>query len=407
MKKLAIAFDFNSPRVSFIKEILDGKYEILEACGLDQTRKLLDESFNDLSLLIVDNPSSFKNIDMILKQIHGRNNYMFSLPVLLLSDLELMEKDDRYLNSPVMGIVSTSDSERTILTRVNNSIKLCESISFDAFSDMLKALPSLIYLKDKNGKYVFCSQNWHHIDESYESIRGKTDFDVRKNKENAILARKSDLQVIESKKGQAYVIKEDDKDGLEYFQIIKEPLKNENDEVYGIIALINNVTESELLRQELREKSIKDPLTGLYNRLYFEELIHQENPNLEYPLTIISADCDDLKKINDEFGHHAGDIYICYARDALLENLPKGSYLFRMGGDEFIAMVQNTNKEQAKQIVDGINESINKFRNPQFELKMSVGSWTLMDKGISLESGVAKSDKEMYKTKKQHKDASE
>ena len=176
--------------------------------------------------------------------------------------------------------------------------------------------------------------------------------------------------------------------------------------MYGIIALINNVTESELLRQELREKLIKDPLTGLYNRLYFEELIHQENPNLEYPLTIISADCDDLKKINDEFGHHAGDIYICYARDALLENLPKGSYLFRMGGDEFIAMVQNTNIEQAKQIVDGINESINKFRNPQFELKMSVGSWTLMDKSISLEGGVAKSDEEMYKAKKQHKDAS-
>ena len=61
---------------------------------------------------------------------------------------------------------------------------------------MLKQLPSNIYLKDAEGKYVFCTQYWHHLDKSGEkhwTIRGKTDLDIRKDKTNG----RNDIRVYE------------------------------------------------------------------------------------------------------------------------------------------------------------------------------------------------------------------
>ena len=340
---------------------------------------------------------------MLIFVLSRLTSSLFNLPVLILSDQEHIDNDSLFLKAPVVDVVFADEPERVILTRISNVIKAANSTSFDDFSDMLKVLPSLVYLKDREGRYAFCSQRWHHLNYEGKSIRGLTDFDIRKDKNNAAIARQSDLEVIESGKGKSYIIKEVDETGTEYLQIIKEPLKDLNDEVYGIIAIINNVTEEELLRQELRKKSITDPLTGLYNRVYFEELTNWESTDLEFPITIISADCDGLKEINDKFGHLAGDQYICYARDALKKALPKRAILFRMGGDEFVAIVPNTSKAQAKELVDKIDKVIPSYSNKDYMLKLSVGCYTLTSSKTSIENAIMLSDEDMYRNKKEHR----
>jgi len=271
---------------------------------------------------------------------------------------------------------------------------------------MLTVLPSLIYFKDSKGRYAFCSQKWRHLTNRKESIRGKTDFEIRRSKKNAKIARESDLEVLKSGVGKSYVIKEKNADGsTDFLQIIKEPLKNEKGEAYGIIAIINNVTEEEITKQELREKSITDQLTGLYNRVFFEELTKRSQTELNYPLTMITADCDGLKEINDQFGHAAGDKYICFAKSAIQSVLPKDTYIFRMGGDEFLAIVPRTNSEQAKEYVKKIRQESKKYKNDCFSLKLSVGSYTIDRKGNSIEDAVIESDKEMYRSKNRKKRA--
>ena len=402
MEKIVFLYDKNSSRIEQLRDILHKDYEILQVYDKNGIMSLLEHSFDDLSVLIVDNPASKKYIDEVLNFIKEKNNYMFSLPVLVLTDLENMEKDDKYLHNPVVDIIFFNDTAEIAIRRIKNAITLANSTSFDAFSEMLMELPSLIYLKDRQGRYAFCSQTWHHLNLEDKSIRGKTDFEIRKDQHNAQLARESDLEVINTGKGKNYIIKESDEEGTEYLQVIKEPLKK-NGDVYGIIAIINNVTEEEILRQKLREKSITDQLTGLYNRVYFDELTHWEGKDLRFPITIISADCDDLKIINDKFGHAAGDQYICYARDAIRKSLPDKAVVFRMGGDEFLAVVPETNKEEAKLLVDKINKSVKKYKNKDFALSLSVGSHTIKGHNSSIETGVKLSDKEMYKVKKEHK----
>ena len=351
MNKIGLIYNLNSPRVEKIKPYLQKEFEILEAHDYEETLTLLHKHFEELSNLVIDNPANKGQIKGILKLISNINTYMFSLPVVILTDPENMELDDDYLKSPAVSLISTADTETVIMSRIRNSIRFSNSTSFDDFSNMLSSLPSLVYVKDTNGRYAFCSKRWHHF-ASNESIRGKTDFEIRKNFENAKIAVAADKEVVRTGQGKDYLIKEISDEGVDYLQIIKEPLKNSKGEVYGIIAIINNVTDQELLRQELRAKSITDQLTGLYNRSYFEEFMDKWPGETTFPVTIVSADCDDLTQINDAFGHGSGDKYICYTRDALHESLPEGSLLFRMGGDEFLAVVPNTNKKQAEEIVN-------------------------------------------------------
>ncbi len=403
MKKVALICENSPVRGEFIKSLLCDECEFLVWQSVEEVRKNLPREFDDLEVLIIDHPSGNKNTPELLSRIAARNNYLFTLPVLILTDPEAMKEDEAYLEAPVVAIISTADTPKVVRSRIENAIRFCNSTTFEKFSGMLEVLPALIYLKDARGRYAFCSQHWHHLEKDYKSVRGKTDLDIRKDKDNARIAMASDIEVLQSGVGKNYVIREEDDVSTDYLKIIKEPLKDKEGNVTGIIALVNNVTEEELLRQELRRKSITDELTGLLNRCYFDELAAEKRDEMSYPLTVISADCDNLKFINDEFGHAAGDQYICYARDALLESLPEGSYVFRMGGDEFLAIVPGANEVEAEYIMKKIEAAVEGKHNDRFGLKLSVGKHTMMKQGESLETAINISDREMYRAKRLHR----
>ena len=187
----------------------------------------------------------------------------------------------------------------------------------------------------------------------------------------------------------------------EYVQIIKEPIKNEKTgEVMGIIAIVSDVTKEEIMRRELRTKSITDPLTGAYNRVYFEEYIRNYLFEDAFPLSIISADCDGLKMINDQFGHQAGDNYINMAYSLLKETLPDNSVVFRMGGDEFLAILPTTKNKDARIYLELINKSASKYYTDDYDLNVSVGLYTMNDRTDSIDRCIAMSDKAMYEAKR-------
>ena len=217
-------------------------------------------------------------------------------------------------------------------------------------------------------------------------------------------AYNSDLKIVKTGEGASYIVKETDENGQpEYLQVIKEPLKKADGKVSGIVAIVNNVTEQELLRQELRQKSITDALTGLYNRVYFEEYSSEIMNKDVFPLSIISADCDDLKIINDKFGHAAGDQYISMAAKLLVENLPEESIVFRMGGDEFLVLLPNVSKTKAEEYVDLLIDRSKDYKTNEFNLSISLGVHTTESADNSIDKCIALSDESMYQAKKNKK----
>ena len=356
----------------------------------------------NLTSVLIEYPSCDSDAWEFIDFIEKGNNYIFSIAVLLVTDFSHEEADSVYLGNTAVDVICRPISATVLNQRLQNAEKLASSVSFAEFARMLKVLPANIYLKDGSGRYVFSSQTWHHLntgDDPNWTIRGKTDVEIRKDKENAMRAYESDLKILRTGKGTSYIIEENDGE-QEFLQLIKEPLFFEDGRVRGIIALINDVTEQELLRRKLREQSVRDQLTGLYNRTYLDEYIHGLTGEESYPLGIFSADCDRLKTINDTYGHMVGDAYIQLCVTMLRSVLPERSVIFRLGGDEFAAFLTDTSAEEMENLVEEMHDSCHTYTVKDFELSVSIGYSLVRKKGDSIIDGIKQSDSDMYRNKR-------
>lgn len=296
--------------------------------------------------------------------------------------------------------------EEFVFNRIENAIRLKDSATFYEIETMLKELPSNIYLKDAEGRYIFATHYWHHLDHSDDpdwTIRGKTDIDICKDKENAINSMKSDMELLKTGKGTSYVI-EINEDGIrEFFEVIKQPVRDCKGNITGIIALINDVTESELLRISLEQKAMKDELTGADNRHRFDLFVADIENSNQLPISFISADCNDLKVINDTYGHLVGDEYIRTAVLLFRMILPANSHVFRVGGDEFVMVLPYTDEEQAEEYVRKLKEESTQFKIKDKHISISYGNSCLKSINQTIWKCLEQADKKMYIDKKKHK----
>ncbi len=148
-----------------------------------------------------------------------------------------------------------------------------------------------------------------------------------------------------------------------------------------------------------------DTLTGLLNRRGFttayEELI---NSNSE-PLTVALCDLDDLKKINDFFGHEEGDVAIRTVADALKSACPENAVCTRFGGDEMLAVFPECNYD-IRERFDGILDEFNRTAEKPYTVAGSVGILELQENEYpSFEELIRRTDSLMYEQKRQHKAA--
>lgn len=102
---------------------------------------------------------------------------------------------------------------------------------------------------------------------------------------------------------------------------------------------------TEALQFELREQTIRDPLTGLYNRRYLQDTLEREVARAvraQQPISIVMIDIDHFKQVNDAYGHQAGDQMLQELGDILQANTRREDMACRLGGDEFVVMLSRT-----------------------------------------------------------------
>jgi len=105
----------------------------------------------------------------------------------------------------------------------------------------------------------------------------------------------------------------------------------------------------------------EDSLTGFENRRGLNQFKNNLKPE-EYPLMILTFDLDNLKEINDNGGHTAGDEYICSFVEFVNEFFPNDNK-FRLGGDEFAIPVKNSNPELVQEVLDTISPRLEAFNH--------------------------------------------
>lgn len=409
-KRTLLAIFESDSEFAGLKDLL-GDYYLFERCPLSEGMKKIKELCDSVSAIVVTKDFIEQGGEVKLSQI-ANDPKMSTLPVVLYVGSVVTDEHMKFLGVGIDDVISPLYKARLAHHILEKAIKLKDSTTFYEIEKMLRELPSLIYLKDSEGKYVFSTHYWHHLKQDGDpdwNIRGKTDIEIRKDKENAIMAQQKDMEILATGKGTAYTI-EVNADGVQDFlEIIKQPVRDQKGNITGIIGLINNVTDKELLKRKLEEKTKTDQLTGLYNRNYFEQYTAELGKQDIFPVSFVSADCNRLKMINDTYGHIVGDEYLRMTALLFKVVLPESTKVFRVGGDEFIIVMPNTSAEQTKEQISRLKAEEKMFAIKENNVSISYGSYTMQNcfgcKQFDRCSNcvimaLEQADKEMYKNKR-------
>lgn len=347
----------DKPVVIYISHDAQHQYEFAE---------LLADSFNFIPSCTVKNGlrhlSSFKksSVAVLIDEECGlENNHIFfstieNIPFLVLPIVIAVCFDSpqnggkTILSLGANDIIMPPFHADIIVNRIKNTMQAASTKNFEEMQNALKELPANIYLKDEKGRYIFCTKDWQHkksINDSDWDIRGKTDLEIRKDKENAIKAMETDKSLLKSGNGADYIVEIGSEGDQGFLEIIKRPVRNKDGIITGIIGLVSDVTQKELLKIHLEKASTTDSLTGVLNRGTMYKLIKDslfDFKEKKGKLCLLMFDLDDFKKVNDTYGHQNGDIVLTTFADILLNSHFGKAKAGRWGGEEFMLLLYDT-----------------------------------------------------------------
>ncbi len=153
---------------------------------------------------------------------------------------------------------------------------------------------------------------------------------------------------------------------------------------------------------QLAEMASKDSLTGLYNHGYLLEMLEKrifESKRHKTHLSVFMFDIDRFKKVNDTFGHKYGDLVLKNISNAAKDSIRKSDIIGRYGGEEFIIIFPNINREEAFIVADKIRKKIEEIKWEKKDLKITVSGGVAQYHGGTAEDLVIKADELLYRAK--------
>ena len=174
-------------------------------------------------------------------------------------------------------------------------------------------------------------------------------------------------------------------------------------EIVGSVITFTDITDRRKREEKINYLSYHDTLTGLYNRQYFTESLAKLDRAENLPLSVIFADINGLKMTNDIFGHAAGDALIKKSSEILVQSCRASDMVARVGGDEFIILLPNTEHEQVKRIITRIRSGFAKIKVEAIKCSLSIGSDTKSKVHEPIEDIIANAENEMYWDKLMHR----
>jgi diguanylate cyclase (GGDEF)-like protein len=186
----------------------------------------------------------------------------------------------------------------------------------------------------------------------------------------------------------------------------KAVYKKANGDAAGIVGVITDISEQKRMEEELRRLATTDPLTGAFNRRAFMEAARINlirAARYQEPLTVILADIDHFKKVNDTHGHATGDEALKLFVSTVQATLRETDVLGRMGGEEFAVLLPHTAMDAAMGLANRLREILAGILVPypggtlQFTVSMGVSSYR--DHGDSIDALLQSSDEALYAAK--------
>ncbi len=256
---------------------------------------------------------------------------------------------------------------------------------------------------DNKGNIVFMNKAAEHLTGWPQCKAINKPIGVIFNTINEITREKSDIkQVLEQvhrleRANHTILIS---KDGIERsIESSAAPILQDNGEIVGMVLAFSDCSEKKKKQEEILYLSYRDQLTGLYNRRFFEEELLRSDIESNLPITIVMADVNGLKLINDSFGHTYGDALLKKVAEVLKKGCRNTDTISRLGGDEFVIILTKTDTAQAEYIIKRINEHASREKIGAVDVSISFGYETkyIVDNNIQEIFKIAEDN--MYRNK--------
>jgi diguanylate cyclase (GGDEF)-like protein/PAS domain S-box-containing protein len=266
---------------------------------------------------------------------------------------------------------------------------------------ILDNIPNIAWLKDREGRYVAVNDPFGKtFGVAPKDLVGKNDYDIYPQK-LAVKYEKDSREVMATGTRTYFEESLIDQEGtIQYIEKIETPIFNDKGVVIGIIGIAHDITVRKEVEVTLRHESTHDILTGLYNRAFFDEELERLAHGRMFPMSIVMADINGLKTVNDTLGHEAGDNLIRLAARLILRAFRAEDIVARIGGDEFSVLLPATDINVAEKAVKRIMSSP-EIINGQVCIAFGIASAENKDQ---LAEALKLSDERMYQDKSKQKE---
>ena len=271
-------------------------------------------------------------------------------------ELEELRKQLAELELTVLEHIQTTDSHENGL---NYQILLDES------SDP-------IFTFYPNGQYRYVNKAFADgVGKRLDEIIGKKIWDVFP-KEEADKRYAAVKWVFENGITKVIEVRVPKPDGDTYYLTTVKPILNSRNEVVSVICISKEITERKRMEQDLQRISTHDILTGLYNRNFFETEMARIQLGRLFPISIVVADVDNLKTVNDRFGHSAGDELLRKVANLLRQSFRAEDIVARIGGDEFSVLLPQIDEKIIHIVVDRLHADLEKLNDPMISISIGM-----------------------------------
>ena len=392
----------NLLNTAILKDILREKdYLINSAADAKEALEKIQDLQPDIILL-----------DIVLPGMNGfelckkfKNNYKTKeVPIIFISSLAENNNIAKGFAAGGIDYISKPFKKEIVLARIETQIKLYRTKKKlqeknEKQNILLENIDTQIwYLEDIKTYGKVNKAHAEFLGLEPEELQGKCYYNFFHEEEKAVCIEGNKKAFMEMKKVESEEWVRNHQGEKRLLKITKTPKLDKNNNVEYVVASAEDITERKKEQQRIKYLSFHDELTGLYNRRYFENEINRLNDARTLPISIIVADLDNLKFINDNYGHIEGDKYIIKAADILSNIFRSEDIIARIGGDEFAVILPDTTSEVAAGIVERIKEEFDNC-NDYKSFAISIGYASKKNYSLSLEEIFIQADKEMYRDK--------
>lgn len=232
----------------------------------------------------------------------------------------------------------------------------------EKLSKVLAQIADTVHITDKSGRITYVNAAYClHSGYTRDEVIGKNSNILKSGMYDREFYRELWTTILN---GNVYrnTIMNRKKNGDLYFEKKTiSPLKDKRGTIVGFVSTGKDVTEEEMLHQEIERIATIDQLTGIFNRHKFEELFALEGERsrrFSHPLSLILIDIDHFKTVNDTYGHDVGDKVLVQLVDSVRENIRKIDIFARWGGEEFLILCPSTDIKDAQAVAEKLRDAV-------------------------------------------------